>query len=67
MSKRSVPAVIQAENGLIEYRVAAGVTFINGQKVSSETVQLRPEQALYDLAVGRLTPANAPQSAGDGA
>ncbi len=67
MGKKTVPAVTPVDDGLIDYRVANGVTRINGQTVSSEIVQLRPEQALYDLAIGRLLPLAAPAPAGEGA
>jgi len=67
MGKKSLPAVVQADTGLIDYRVTVGVTRINGQKVSGETVQLSPEQALYDVALGRLTPVATLKPAGEGA
>ena len=39
------------------YRVAAGVTTINGASVpDSGVVELSPAQALFDLAHGRLEP-----------
>ena len=39
------------------YKVANGVNWINGKKVGDErTVSQTPQAALYDLALGRLTP-----------
>lgn len=56
MAKRSAPPVTVADDGLRSYRVADGVTHLNGQRVTDQTVRLTMDQALYDLAIGRLMP-----------
>lgn len=67
MAKRSVPVVIAADDGMRSYRVADGVTHLNGRRVTEQTVRLTSEQALYDLAVGRITPVIDDSATGDGA
>jgi hypothetical protein len=55
MAKKFLPTPSLVDDGPVEYMVSPGVTHVNGAKVSSQTVRLTPEQALYDLAVGRLS------------
>lgn len=66
MAKRSAPAVIAPDDGIRSYLVADGVTHVNGQKVTEQTVRLTAEQALYDLAVGRVIPVTDTSATGDG-
>ena len=65
MAKRSAPAVTVFDDGMLSYRVADGVTHLNGQKVTDQTVRLTRDQALYDLAIGRLMPLADPSPAAD--
>lgn len=51
-----------------KYKVAEGVETVNGSPVpGNRLVELEPEQALYDLAHGRITPARGEKGgSGDG-
>ena len=55
MAKKTVAAQVASEQTLVTYRVAEGVSRINGRKVDGPTVDLTPAEALYDLSLGRLT------------
>lgn len=56
MSRKKAPAPMPVDNGLVEYKVAEGVTHVDGKKVSSDTVKLTREQALFDLSLDRISP-----------
>ena len=56
--KKIVAAPAVGEQALVTYRVSEGVDRINGKKVTGSTVQLTPAQALYDLSLGRIAPAD---------
>ena len=56
MAKRTAP-VAAADDGRIEYRVVDGVTHINGAKVTGKTVRLTAAEAVYDLSLDRIRPA----------
>ena len=53
--KKIVAAPAVSEQTIVTYRVSEGVDRINGKKISGDTVQLTPAEALYDLSLGRLT------------
>ena len=55
MAKKTVAAQVASEQTLVTYRVAEGVSRINGGKVDGPTIALTPAEALYDLSLGRLT------------
>lgn len=55
MAKKTVAAPAVGEQTLVTYRVAEGVSRINGRKVDGPTIDLTPAEALYDLSLGRLT------------
>lgn len=54
MAKKTVPVALEADDGRCSYRLAAGVTRVNGQKVSGVEVRLTAQEALYDLSLGRI-------------
>jgi hypothetical protein len=54
-AKTIVPAPVADK--LIEYKVAEGVTHVDGKKVKTPTVMLTRGQALYDLSLDRISPA----------
>ena len=56
--KKIVAARAVGEQSIVTYRVSEGVDRIDGKKVTGSTVQLTPAQALYDLSLGRITPAD---------
>ena len=58
MTKKKIVAAPAVGEALVTYRVSEGVDRINGKKVTGSTVQLTPAQALYDLSLGRITPAD---------
>ena len=56
MAKRTAP-VAAADDGRLEYHVVDGVTRINGSKVTGKTVRLTAAEAVYDLSLDRIRPA----------
>lgn len=52
-TKTASPPPVAGE--LLEYKVAEGVTHVDGRKVTGATVMLTREQALYDLSLDRIS------------
>ncbi|WP_281978806.1 hypothetical protein [Pseudorhizobium flavum] len=72
MAKNTLPAKasepISAANGATaapdgksRYRVRPGVAWINGKRVGKDAVvELTPQEAVYDLSLDRIAPADKP-------
>ena len=66
--KTTITAPVIGEDGRAEYKVAPGVAHVAGRKVTTSTIRLTPPEAMYDLALERISPADGkPSLPGEGA
>lgn len=62
MTKKKTVTPAVAPEAVAEYRVSTGVSHINGKTVTGDTVKLTREEAMYDLALGRISPVSGPSA-----